>query len=114
MDFKIQAGELDRQVVLQSSTTTKSSVGHLVHTWSTVDTVWARVREKAGEEKQQGRDVVHKRRLEVIIRYYTGLQNTWRLQYQGVNFQILGAPVELNRRQWMQITCEQIGETTSA
>lgn len=110
---EIQPGELDRRVTLQSSTTTKSSVGQQLHTWSDVATVWAKVVEEAGEETREGRDAFNRQQLRVIIRFRSGLSDSMRLVYGGNNFEITSVR-EMGRRQWHIINCKRTGGRTGA
>lgn len=112
--MNFQPGQLDRQVVLKERTYTTDALGGRVPFNNTVATVWAMVEELGGEEKAAGRDQLAERRLRVTIRYYSGLKNTWLLEYGGELYEIVETPVEINRRQWHQIVCRRTGEQTYA
>jgi SPP1 family predicted phage head-tail adaptor len=110
----IQPGQLDRLITLQSPTHSVDSVGQPSSAYSTAGTVWAKIEQTGAEEPRDGVDVTARERIKVTIRYVSGLANTWRLVHDSRTYRIVGAPREIGRRQWQEITAEHIGVFTSA
>lgn len=112
--FDFQPGALDRQITLQAPTYTKDGTGQDVVSWTSVATVWAHARQLRAKEQVSGSDEVQSEQVLFTVRWYSGLANTWQLLYEGRQYRIIGAPREIGRRHWQQITAEHVGVYTSA
>jgi SPP1 family predicted phage head-tail adaptor len=77
----VRAGELDKQVLLQSRTVTRDGYGAEVEVWATRATVWAKVVPGVGREwfaaGQTQSEISHT----VTIRYRKGVKPSDRLKY---------------------------------
>ena len=98
----MRSGELDRRIVLQSPSATRSATGAEVTTWADVATVWAAVkREKGGESdaaeaRQQMAAVVFR------IRWRAGVLPGWRVSFDGRLFDVADVR-ELGRREGLEL-----------
>lgn len=105
------AGELDRRVTLQRPVVTRDpQYGSELTSWSTVATVWARVRDRMAAEISEPdvpqRDL--RRQITVRIRWRSDLLTTWRLQIgAGPSARILqiNGAIEAGRREWLDLDC---------
>jgi len=113
MKRKLQAGDLDRQIVLQSPTVTRGSRGQQLTAWTTVATVWAYVESRDSKESQSDRNDTNVTRREFTIRYLSAVGNDWRLQYEGNTYRITGTPFEIGRQQYLVIRAEHTGGQAS-
>ena len=84
----MQAGKMDQRVVLRSRTVTTDAMGQDTITWVDVATVWAqRINQRSAEAfqaAQMGDDDV----VELHIRHRADVLTTWRLEWDGVGYDI--------------------------
>lgn len=86
---RISIGELDRQILLKSSTYTTGDSGQQVPNVVTTETVWAKIIYKFGdEEAEAGRQEMNSR-IEFLIRYYSGLTNKYWIEYESQTYDII-------------------------
>lgn len=109
---KIQAGELDQQVTLYSSTATQDSLGQEVKSWTSQGTVWAIVREDHGTESVRGNEMSENEPLTVIIRGGTGVTTGWKLEYNSDTYRIVSTR-RMGREHWTEIKANRIGSSES-
>jgi len=100
----MQAGALDRQVSLQSVTTSADSYGQGTPTWATVDTVWAAKRGLGSIEFFAAAQTQMQDSVKYVIRYRSDVTQTWRLVDGSDEFDIVGLR-EIGRREWLELTC---------
>lgn len=110
----IDPGKFDRRIFLMSRSYSADGVGGEVYSSSLEATVWAQVEEQGGVEKAAGRDLIAEKRLKVTIRYYSGFSGDWTIIHDGEGYDIVEAPVELGRRQYLQFVCRRTGEHANA
>lgn len=80
----MRAGELDRKVIIESSTETQS-VGEPTPTWATFYTCWARKRPLGGSEGPAGgQQQFATARYEWLVRYKAGVLPKMRINESGV------------------------------
>lgn len=85
----MQAGKLNQQIVIQSYTPTRNSIGEeLIKTWSTVATVWASVDPLSGRELLAARDIRAEVTTRIRIRYRTGLTPKMRIVHGSSTYEI--------------------------
>lgn len=97
----MRAGRMRHQVVLQSPTGSRDSVGERTTTWTDVATVWANIRPLTGREQflasQREASTSHI----VEIRYSTDVSTidaSWRVKY-GTRLLVLdGDPINVEER----------------
>ena len=100
------AGRLDRRIKLQSSVRALDGVGQQVENWSDYITCWASVKPISDGERFGGGEIKAYATHRFQIRWHTmisGLDATWRVQYDGREYEISGVK-ELGRREGFEIT----------
>ena len=100
----IRIEELDQRVTLLEPTVTASAAHEPVTTFSAAATVWARVKGLRGAEKLQAQQTYGTAMREVLIRYYRGVDQTWRLRHGSAEYDIREI-VEVGRREGLLLTC---------
>lgn len=88
---RTQTHEFNKRISLQRSTETKSASGHPTKSWSTIATIWAKIRTLSGTEKVRNDQVVGLLSMEVTIRYssdVSGAKVSDRILYGSDTFDI--------------------------
>jgi len=85
----MQAGNLDRQIVIQNYTTEDDGYGNEVPTWSVLATVWASVEQSDGREFFAQAAIQNDRRLVMRIRWRDDLRTDQRVIYQEIEHNII-------------------------
>lgn len=107
----MQAGRLDRRVtVLQYVTTRNSTFRTDTKSWLPLQTVWAEVQDmlpSRGDRLAEGVDIARKP-CRVRIRYNQEVTGDMRLDIDGQQYRIISGPVELGRREAMEMLAEHV------
>lgn len=105
-------GKLDRRIQIQERIDTPNAVGDIVRSYPTRFNTWAHVREQRGQEGQQQEQRAATKRILVLIRYINCINETWRIVYQGRNYDItnIREADELGRRMYQYLECQAVGE----
>jgi SPP1 family predicted phage head-tail adaptor len=102
----IQAGALDREIVIQTDTVTQSGTGEPSHSWATLATVWAQKVERGGREFHQAQQLSAETQAVFRIRHRTdvapGLE---RVSYNSMTWDILHV-MEVGRREALDLLCK--------
>ena len=88
------------RVTLQRNDGTPGSRGAIDGSWTTVDTVSAKVVDKSSGEKFQANEDQLVREVTFAIRYRTDIDETWRIGWGDDTFEIIGRPKDPNFRKW--------------
>lgn len=107
-------GQLDRRIVLQSLTVTRDEVGGKVETWTDVATVWASKRVDNGRRMFAAEQKSVEEICTFRIRWRAGVTAFMRIAHRDDFFEIIGKPVELGRRAYLDLTARSIMEPVSA
>ena len=103
-----QIGRYRHRVQLYSATETRSAGGGVIRTWALQDVVWGRVSPLSGDEKynadQVHSDVTH----EIRIRYFRGLNASWRLIQADHIFQVRAVMEEMHIHNEMIVSCVEL------
>lgn len=104
MAAQIGAGKLDRRIQLQAATVTNDpDYNEEVQIWATYATVWARQEfHKSDEGEGQSREYAEMG-LYFTIRHRTDVSSEHRIVYEGNNYEIVGRPREIGRRQFLKV-----------
>lgn len=110
----MRAGRLRHRITLQRLSSTQNTVGEKIDNYTDVTTVWGEVKPFRGSEvfenyKEFG-ELTHK----ITIRYYQGLDRTWRIKFDGRIFRIVSVVNIEERDVYMEIVCKEILEGTNA
>lgn len=96
-------GKLDRRIRIQSVHESRDAYGETLLTfgdWLTVSASYRalRVTEKFMSQHLQGE-------IEAIftIRYMPGVSEKWRIEYEGVTYEIVGPPKEIGRHEGLEL-----------
>jgi SPP1 family predicted phage head-tail adaptor len=100
-------GTLTDRVTLQRKITTSEPEGGEVAVYSTLSTVWARVRQLSARssvaEDARGQSISHS----VVIRFRTDLKPGDRIVYRGRNLEIAGLADINGRRAYLSCQCSE-------
>jgi len=77
----MQAGKLNRLVVIESRATTVDASGDRTDAWSTYVECWARIDGGAGREYWNARQTITDLSHTVTVRYYAGVTTDMRVRY---------------------------------
>ena len=100
-----QAGQLDRRIIIQGFNESTDGFGQEVKTYSTLDTVWANVKEKVGSEGEDGDMIASTKKVEFIIRYRTDVDEQMRILYNSNIYKIQTIQTADARKAFLKIVC---------
>lgn len=106
----MRAGKLDRRVIFQTKTESKSDYGELVASWSNTFTTWANVLEIKGKESFEASQIVEKADIRLKIRFRTNVDEEMRFVYNGNSYDIYSIS-ELGRKDGLEIFGKKIPTT---
>lgn len=102
----MDAGRLDRRIVLKTRKTGTNSFGEPVDEWTTVATVWAHVVPVSDGERWRAGETLASRLNRFTVRYSAtaaGLDPRDQIEYDGRTWDIQGVK-EIGRREMFEIT----------
>lgn len=85
----INIGRLDRKIVIEAETIGQNSIGEYVSTWSVHHTTFANVAKVSGGENVQAGQVTATNKVRFKIRYYSGINEAMRIDYNGHYYDIV-------------------------
>ena len=100
-----QAGQLDRRIITQGFSESTDGFGQEVKTYSTLDTVWANVKEKVGSEGEDGDMIASTKKVEFIIRYRTDVNEQMRILYNSNIYKIQTIQTADARKAFLKLVC---------
>lgn len=109
----MQAGRLDRRIVIQRSTTVNDSFNQPVETFSTLATVWASAVPVSDGERMKAGQTLANKMMRFTIRYSSDVSDVDprdRIVFNGRTFDVNGAK-EIGRREGIEITATARAET---
>ncbi len=98
----IRAGQLDRQITIQSPTFQKNETGEEETVWNDFATVWAQVKPVTGKEPFMAGQVNTQITTSFVIRRLDGLNEEMEIQYNGQHYNIEHL-AEINRNEGQRI-----------
>ena len=101
-----QAGQLDRRIVIQGFTTSTDAFGQVTRTFSTLATVWAKVEEKVGSEKENGEMISATKMVDFYIRFRSDINEQMRIVYNNKTYKIKAIQNADAREAFQMIRCE--------
>lgn len=107
----MKAGELNRQIVIQSRDTGEDAAGQPVDTWTTLATVWANVAGATGMgsiRQSATRDgvAVELNSYSFRIRYRTDVDAARRVVFGGQNYDVKQVRHDFAGKEWTDLVCE--------
>lgn len=103
----MNAGELNRQIVIQSRDPGTDNAGQPVQTWTTLATVWADVRGATGMGTiKSAVGGVEINAYSFRIRYRTDVDAAKRVVFNGQNFDVKAVRHDFARKEWTDLVCE--------
>lgn len=104
----MQAGKLNKRVVIQKPVETQDSFGATITTWQSLGEVWASIQPLSAREafniRQVFAEVTHK----VIIRYLAGVTPKCQIKYGSRTFDIEGVTSPNENGMSMELTCREL------
>ena len=110
--MKMRAGRLRHRAELQQSTETRDAYGSGILTWTTTTTVWAAIEPLSGKEYFSQSQTQNEAGVRIVIRYYSGIDETWRLVSGGKTYVIESVINENERDRMMVLMCLEGVKTT--
>lgn len=98
----IQAGKLDRRVTIQERTVARDAAGGETVTWVDRATVWAAKVDVTGRELLMASQMVETAQARFRIRYRSDVEQTDRVVYDGVAYDIQHK-AEIGRREGLEL-----------
>ena len=104
----IRAGQLRDLVMLQQPVEKTARDGERVTVWEDVGQVWAKVWAVGGHEYLTSREQHADATIKVTIRYYHGLDNTWRIKIDDRILDFVHVVDFQGKRRVQQILCREM------
>jgi SPP1 family predicted phage head-tail adaptor len=106
-------GALREQVTLiRPKTTGEDALGHAVIAWQCAGTAWARAEVLQTEETFRSAAITATKRLRFHIRHRDDVDPTWRVRWNGTDYEITGVWNPDERRRFLAI--EAVGAALNA
>lgn len=107
----IEAGRLDKRVILQTATETSGAGGTLTMSWADTVTVWASIEAGSGREFFAAQQMIPELSHVVTIRYRSGVTPKNRFTYGGRAFAIHAKANPMERDEQLVCYCSEISLT---
>jgi SPP1 family predicted phage head-tail adaptor len=98
----MRAGRLDRRIIIQQNTPTRSATGAEDWAWTELDTVWASAKPAGGREFIGADQVIAEQRMIFRIRYRSDVTAKMRVSWDGKLFDIR-ATAEIGRQEGLEL-----------
>lgn len=99
----MQAGKLDRQITLLRYAESPDTAGGVNETYSEFATVWATVRDLRGSQFIAAHQTNNAITTKFTMRFRTDLTGKDRIGWNGREYEIIGAPIEIGRNESLEI-----------
>ena len=103
----MRAGRLRHRLVLQSKTITRDSYGAAIVAWATQATVWGSIEPLSGRELSAQSQQQAEATVRIVLRYYSGLDETWRISHGGKYYDIVNTINQDMRNHTLTLLCRQ-------
>lgn len=104
----MNSGKLDQRVILKSRATTRDAMGGAVVTYNAIATVWAEAYMLRGREFFAARQEQAEVTVRFRLRYRADLAVDWRVQWDGVDYDILSPPILIGRKEGLELMCATV------
>lgn len=107
----MRAGQLNRRITIQERTTGQDAAGQPLLTWTDFAKVWSFPVGKTGllTMKEQGDVPLPIKQYSFRIRYREDIDESMRVLYRGLKFDIKQVRLDLAERKWTDLVCQQGG-----
>ena len=96
-------GRMDRRIRIETPVEARDGSGSLSRTWSPLATVHANVRRARGREFLAGGAMQDGGEIVFTVRWRDGITAGCRVAYAGAYYSVIGEPVEIGRRDRLEI-----------
>ena len=96
MSIGIDAGKLDRRIVVQQRANDKDSSGQRSMLWSDVTAMWARIEQLQGRELELAQAINAEITHRITVRYRSWITAAHRVIYQGRVMGIVAPPIDVD------------------
>jgi SPP1 family predicted phage head-tail adaptor len=103
----MRAGRLRHRLTLQSRTETRSATGSVTTAWATEDTVWGAIEPLSGKEYLALAQTQNETAVRIVVRYYSGLDESWRVVSGGKAYSIQSLINHDERDHMITLMCSQ-------
>lgn len=107
----MNVGKLDRNIDLQTQTTTRDDFGQVVETWTTLASVWGGKADVLSSEVTSAGQVVEILRTVWTVRFRNDISTKHRIRYResggGLTYFYITGLQEIGRRVGLKITTER-------
>ena len=103
----MRAGRLRHRGVLQSKTETLGTAGGVTTTLTTEATVWCGIEPLSVKEFIAIDQTQNEAQVRIVLRYYTGLDETWRVVNDGLAYSIQSVINENSRDRMLTLLCSE-------
>jgi len=107
-DLYLPAGKLKDRIVIQQRSTSKDGFGEQLHTWTTFNTVWARVEPLSGKEFFAAQEFRAEVTTKITIRYLSGVLPKMRVSFDGSIYDIHAVMNIIEENKKMVLMCSEI------
>lgn len=104
----MRAGALDRRIIIQQASESRTATGAATPSWSTFATVWASYEPTAGSERYASMQKEAKVNAVFTIRYLAGVIPKMRISYNGLLWDILDVQETAQRHRAMRIMAQAV------
>ncbi len=102
------AGLLRHHVELQQKGETRDPTGGTTRGWTTITKRWTNIKPLRGTEKYEAQQVEGKTSFKMQMRYYSAIDQTWRIKYGTRIFNIMSV-VNIAERRWgLELECVEV------
>ncbi|HSW62173.1 MAG TPA: phage head closure protein [Dissulfurispiraceae bacterium] len=99
--------DLNTRITLQCQTRVSDGMGGTVVVWTDMATVWAKKTTHRSDEAVQAMATTGTAIHNFRVRYRTDVRSSWRIKEGNKLMAIIGPPIEVERRAWMDITAKE-------
>jgi len=100
--------ELNKRITLQAQTKTPDGAGGFQVVWVDMATIWAKKTTHRSDEAMQAMAMTGTAIHNYRIRYRTGIKSSWRIKDGDKYLNIIGPPIEVERKRWLDIMCKEV------
>lgn len=104
----MDAGRLNRKVVIERRVTGQDALGQPSTTWETVATVWADIRILGGLETLKAGADTSIVKASIRVRWKTGIDAGMRVKHGADLYDIKSVQPDVSRRMHIDLVCERV------